>query len=88
MSQQPVTQQPEHLTQQATTVVMLDLLPGTRAYCDTFRDAPPILVIDNGPTEVQLSITRTRFTNEDLRLVDVLLDGLSCFRAELVARLP
>lgn len=72
---------------QPTTVVILDLLPGARAYTDTHRDAPPILVIDTGPTELQLSAPGDRVTPEDLHVVDVLWGAIASYRAALMARL-
>jgi len=71
----------------ATTVVVVELLPGTHAYADTFRDAPPILVIDAGPTEVQLGLPGDRITLDDLRIVDVLVEALAAYRTALMAYL-
>lgn len=71
----------------AVTVITLDLLPGTNAYCDTYRQAPPILVIDFGPTEVQLSIPGDRITLDDLRLIDLLLEAMAAYRTALIANL-
>lgn len=71
----------------ALTVVIVDLSPGTRSYTDTHRDAPPILVIDTGPTELQLSVPGDPVTLDDLRVVDVLREALADYRAALVAHL-
>jgi hypothetical protein len=72
---------------QPTTVVILDLLPGARAYTDTHRDAPPILVIDTGPTELQLSVPGDRVSPEDLQVIDLLQAAIASYRAVLVAHL-
>ncbi|HZN74511.1 MAG TPA: hypothetical protein VFC00_22820 [Micromonosporaceae bacterium] len=64
----------------ATTIAVVDLLPGSHAYADTFRDAPPILVIDTGPTEIHLCLPGERITLDDLRIVDVLIEALAAFR--------
>lgn len=79
--------QPAHATPvpQPATVVIVDLLPGTRVHTDTHRDAPPILVIDTGPTELQLSVPGDRVTLDDLRVVDLLREALAAYRAALVA---
>jgi hypothetical protein len=66
---------------------MADLLPGTRAYADTYREAPPILVLDTGPTEVQLAVPGDRVTLEDLDIVDVILEATAAYRTALVAHL-
>lgn len=71
----------------ATTVFITDLLPGTHAYADTFRDAPPILVIDTGPTELQLAVPGDRVTLDDLRIVDLLLEATAAYRTALHAHL-
>lgn len=71
----------------ATTVLVVDLLPGTHAYADVYRDAPPILVIDTGPTEVQLSVPGTRVTLDDLRILDVLIEAVAAYRTALTAML-
>jgi hypothetical protein len=71
----------------ATTVLIADLLPGTHAYADTFRDAPPILVIDTGPTELQLAVPGNRITLDDLRIIDVLLEATAAYRTALSAHL-
>ena len=71
----------------ATTVIIVDLLPGANAYTDTYREAPPILVLDTGPTELQLSIPGDRVTLEDLRLVDLLLEATAAYRTALIAHL-
>jgi len=71
----------------ATTVVLVDLLPGTHAYADTFRSGPPILVIDTGPTEVQLSVPGDRVTLDDLRIIDVLMEAVAAYRTALSAYL-
>lgn len=67
----------------ATTVLLVDLLPGTRAWADTYRDGPPIFVIDTGPTEVQLSLPGDRLTLDDLRIVDLLMEAVAAFRVAL-----
>lgn len=77
----------EHGAPHATTVIMADLLPGTRAYADTYREAPPILVLDTGPTEVQLAVPGDRVTLEDLDIVDVILEATAAYRTALVAHL-
>lgn len=69
----------------ATTVVMSELAPGTHSYVDLYRSAPPILVIDTGPTEVQLSLPGDRCTVEDLWIIDELAEALAKFRQ---AQLP
>jgi hypothetical protein len=71
----------------ATTVLLVELLPGTHAYADTYREAPPILVIDTGPTEIQLSLPGERLTLDDLRIVDVMIEALSAYRVTLTAYL-
>jgi hypothetical protein len=71
----------------ATTVLIAELLPGTHAYADTFRDAPPILVIDTGPTELQLSIPGDRVTLDDLRIIDVLMEATAAYRTAISAHL-
>lgn len=71
----------------ATTIVIVELLPGTHAYADTFRDAPPILVIDTGPTEIQLNVPGNRVTLDDLRILDVLIEAISAYRRALSAHL-
>ncbi|HZN72896.1 MAG TPA: hypothetical protein VFC00_14600 [Micromonosporaceae bacterium] len=64
----------------ATTVAIVDLLPGTMAYADTFRDAPPILVIDTGPTEIHLGLPGDPITADDLRILDTLVEALAAYR--------
>jgi len=71
----------------ATTVAVVELLPGSHAYADTFRDAPPILVIDTGPTEIQLGLPGDRVTLDDLRILDVLMEALAAYRTALTAYL-
>ncbi|HET6212069.1 MAG TPA: hypothetical protein VFE14_04250 [Micromonosporaceae bacterium] len=71
----------------AATLVMVDLLPSTRAYCDTRRHAPPILVIDTGSTEIQLTLPADRVTPADIRIVDDIVEALAAQRTALVARL-
>jgi hypothetical protein len=71
----------------ATTVIMADLLPGTRAYTDLYREAPPILVVDTGPTEVQLAVPADRVSVEDLAIVDALLEAAAAYRTALLAHL-
>jgi len=68
----------------ATTVVIADILAGSHAYCDTYRDGPPILILDLGYTEIQLSIPDTRVTLEDLSIIDAMMAALTEFRAALV----
>lgn len=81
--------QPAHASPapQPTTVVIVDLLPGAQIYTDTHRDAPPILVIDTGPTELQLSVPGDRVTLDDLHVVDQLREAIATYRAALVAHL-
>lgn len=71
----------------ASTVVIVDLVPGSRAYCDLFRGAPPILVIDAGSTEIQFSLPVRPVTLDDLRLVDGLLQAWAAFRTALLREL-
>jgi hypothetical protein len=71
----------------ATTVLMVDLLPGTYSFCDLYREAPPILVIDAGPTELHLSLPVDRVTVDDLGIIDQLLEGVVAFRSALIGRL-
>jgi hypothetical protein len=71
----------------ATTVLLVELLPGTYAYADTFREAPPILVIDTGPTEIQLNLPGERLTLDDLRIVDVMIEAMAAYRVALTAYL-
>ena len=71
----------------ATTVIMTDLLPGTRAYTDLYREAPPVLVLDTGPTELQLAVPADRVTLEDLAIVDALLEAAAAYRTALLAHL-
>jgi hypothetical protein len=79
--------QSDAAVQQATTVLMVDLLIGTRVYCDTFRDAPPILVIDTGPTELQLSAPAGAVTVEDLAVIDTVLQAAAEYRTAVLTRL-
>jgi hypothetical protein len=74
-------------TPHTTTVVTADLLPGTNAYCDIYREAMPLLVIDAGPTEIHLSMPVDRLTIEDLRIVDAILEALAAFRNALLVYL-
>lgn len=71
----------------ATTVVIADLLPGTRAYTETYRDLVPVLVIDTGPTEIQLSLPADRVALADLEAVDVVLDAMAAYRMALLPHL-
>ena len=71
----------------ATTVIIADLLPGTHTYTDTYREAPPILVVDTGPTELQLAVPGDRITIEDLGIVDALLEAATAYRTALLAYL-
>jgi hypothetical protein len=71
----------------ATTVIIVDLLPGTRAYTDLHRDSPPILVLDSGPTELQLAIPGDRVTLDDLHIIDTLLEAATAYRTALIAHL-
>jgi hypothetical protein len=64
---------------------MVDLLPGSYAYCDIYREAPPVLVIDTGPAEVQFSFPVDRVTLEDLRVIDSNLEGWAAFRTAMLA---
>jgi hypothetical protein len=73
--------------QSASTVVMVDLVPGTRAYCDRYAEAPPILVISTGGTEVQLGIPGRVVTVEDVANIDAILEAGATCRADLIARL-
>ncbi len=71
----------------AATVVLADLVPGTRAYVDTHRGAPPILVIESGATEVQFGASGGRVTLDDLRAIDTVLEAAAVYRAALLAHL-
>jgi hypothetical protein len=68
----------------ATTVVVADLLAGSSAYCDTCRDGPPILVLDLGYTEIQLSMPDIGVTLDDLSSIDAVMEALAAFRAAVV----
>jgi hypothetical protein len=74
--------------QHASTVLMVDLLRGTRVYCDLFGEAPPILVIDTGSTEVQLTIGVGSITVDDLAVIDSFLEAAAAYRCALLAQLP
>lgn len=87
MSPHPAPPRRQPGSPHATTVVIVDLLPGAQAFTDTYRDAPPILVIDTGPTEVQLSLPGDPVTLDDLRVVDVLHEATVAYRSAVVARL-
>lgn len=71
----------------AVTVIIADLLPGTHCYTDLYRQAPPILVVDTGPTELQLAIPGDRVSVEDLHIVDALLEAAAAYRAALLTHL-
>ena len=64
----------------ATAATTADLLPGTTAYCETFRDGPPVLVIDTGPIEMHFSLPGERYSREDLRLLDTIIEAWCAFR--------
>jgi len=69
------------------TVVLVDLVPGTRAYADTHAGAPPILVIETGATELQLAASGDRITLDDLRAIDTVLEAVAEYRSALLAYL-
>lgn len=71
----------------ATTVLMVELLPGTRAYADTYRIAPPLLVIDTGPTEIHLALPGDRPCLDDLHILDDVLQAVAKYRASLLVHL-
>jgi hypothetical protein len=71
----------------ATTVLIVELLPGTHTYTDIHRDAPPILVVDTGPTELQLSVPGNRVSLDDLHIIDKLMEAAAGYRTALVAHL-
>lgn len=71
----------------ATTVLIVELLPGAHSYTDLHRDAPPILVVDTGPTELQLSVPGNRVTLDDLHIIDKLMEAAAEYRTALVAHL-
>jgi hypothetical protein len=87
MKQQPDAQIPDPGLMQVSAVLLVDLLPGTRAYSDTFREAPPILVIVSGGTELQLGVAGQRVTLEDLASIDTILEAAAAFRTDLLALL-
>lgn len=86
-----VPHQPERslarTTSPASTVVLADLVPGTRAYADTHRGAPPILVIETGATELQLSASGERVTLDDLLAIEAVLEAATAYRTALLAHL-
>jgi len=87
MSDQSGVQLPDAGLRQAATVVLVDLLAGTRAYSDTHRDAPPILVIATGSVELQLGVAGDQVTVADLAAIDTVLEAAAAYRADVLARL-
>jgi len=71
----------------ATAVTIADLLPGTHAYCETFRDHSPILVIDTGPIELHFSLPGDRYSRDDLRVLDTIIEAWCAFRTVAQAHL-
>ena len=71
----------------ATTVLLAELLPGSIAYCDTLGDGPPILVIDFGYTELQISIPGDVSYPDQLKFLNDLAETIYQFRRRLVAHL-
>lgn len=69
-----------------TTVLLVELQPGTRSYVDDSGDDPPILVIDAGMTEVHIGVPPA-VTLDDLAVLDKLADSILKLRKRLVAHL-
>lgn len=77
----------DHGAPHATTVITTDLLPGTHCYADTYRQSPPLLVVDTGPTELQLAIPGDRPGIDDLHIIDALLEAAAAYRSALLTHL-
>lgn len=69
------------------TQIFLRLAPTATVYVDVYEDAEPILVIDTGPTEVQISPRTEQVTRSDLDLADAFLAAAMEYRAALEALL-
>lgn len=74
-------------TAHATSIVVVELLAGTRAYADTSRDAPPVVVIDTGPTELHLGLPGDCYALADLSVLDLLIEALAAYRIAVQAYL-
>lgn len=66
-------------------VVLADLLPETGAYCDVWRGRDPILVIQTGPAEIQLSMPGDLSAVEGMRILNMLSEAIEEYKRVLVA---
>lgn len=71
----------------ATTLVIVELLPGSRAYCEKLSHALPIVVIDCGYTEIHLRVPGGLAGLDDLAIMGEIMSAAADCQTALVAYL-